>query len=210
VGVTERLDRGDVVTLPPVAVGVSDHHRQFPGTLSVTPETFEAVVRETVESLAAHGLRKVVVVNGHGGNDDALRRAARALRRAETAFVVPWNWWANRSATHEELFGRDHVGHAGAAETSVVSALAPDLVDGDALSEADAGAGDVWGVHVAGAMVLDDPADFSDNGAVGVPSEGSAEAGERLLDEACADLDTLCDWLGEREFASLLPAEHRG
>jgi creatinine amidohydrolase len=207
--VATRLDREDCVVLPPVPIGVSDHHRQFPGTLSVSPDTFAAYVRETVESLAAHGLRKVVVVNGHGGNDDALRRVARALRADGTAFVVPWNWWSNRDADHEELFGRSHVGHAGAAETSVVRALAPDLVDGEAIDDADAGSGDVWGVHVAGAMVLDDAADFSDNGVVGVPSEGSAAAGERLLDGAVADLDALCAWLEPKEFASLLPADHR-
>lgn len=209
VGVIERLDRDDAVVLPPLAVGVSDHHRQFSGTLSLSPETFEASVREIVESLAAHGVQKVIVVNGHGGNDDALRRAARRLRQEETAFVVPWNWWSNLTDDHEALFGRDHVGHAGAAETSVISALAPSLVDGETVEEADAGAGDVWGVHVAGAMVLDDAADFSDNGAVGVPSDGNAEAGERLLDAASADLDALCDWLTAREFASLLPAGHR-
>jgi creatinine amidohydrolase len=208
-GVTTRLDREDCVVLPPLAVGVSDHHRQFSGTLSVSPETFEAYVRETVESLAAHGLRKVVVVNGHGGNDDALRRVARRLREEETAFVVPWNWWSNLTAEHEALFDRDHVGHAGAAETSVVSALAPALVDEARIGEADAGAGGVWGVHVGGTMVLDDAADFSDNGVVGVPSDGSAEAGERLLDAAVADLDALCDWLRAQPFASLRPAEHQ-
>jgi creatinine amidohydrolase len=207
--VASRLPRDDVVVLPTVPVGVSDHHRQFPGTLSVSPETFAAYVRETVESLADHGLRKVVVVNGHGGNDDALRRVARTLRRAETAFVVPWNWWANLGDVHAELFGRDHVGHAGAAETGVVRALAPDLVDETALDDADAGAGERWGIHVAGTMVFDDVADFSDNGAVGVPSEGSPEAGERLLGRAVADLDTLCEWLARRPFTSLLPAPRR-
>jgi creatinine amidohydrolase len=207
--VATRLQRDDVVVLPTVPVGVSDHHRQFAGTLSVSPETFGAYVRETVESLAAHGLRKVVVVNGHGGNDDALRRVARALRTEERAFVVPWNWWANRDTDHETLFGRTHVGHAGTAETSVVRTLAPDLVDVDALADADAGAGDVWGVHVAGAMVMDDATDFSDNGVVGVPSAGSAAAGERLLDGAVTDLDALCEWLVDRPFGSLMPADSR-
>jgi creatinine amidohydrolase len=208
--VTERLDRDDVVSLPSIPVGVSDHHRQFPGTLSVSPETFAAYVRETVESLAAHGVEKVVVVNGHGGNDDALRRVARDLRRAERAFVVPWNWWANLADEHESSFGRTHVGHAGAAETSVVRAVAPGLVDDDALEDADAGAADTWGVHVAGAMVLDDVVDFSENGVVGVPTDGSAAAGERLLDAAVADLETLCAWLAARPFETLLPADRPG
>jgi creatinine amidohydrolase len=78
-------DHPDAVVLPPVSVGVSAHHRQFHGTLWVSESTFESVVRETLASAASHGVRKAVVVNGHGGNTGAIHRAARSLRGAETA-----------------------------------------------------------------------------------------------------------------------------
>ena len=207
--VAERIDRADTVRLPTVPVGVSDHHRQFHGTLSVTPETFEDYVGETVASLADHGVRKVVLVNGHGGNSDALRRAARRLRRQEVAFAVPWNWWSNLDDLTRELFGEDGIGHADATETSMVYAVAGDLVREDTLSEAEAGAADSWGKSVHGGEVGFDTADFSESGAVGRPTEASREAGERLLDAATDDLDALVDWLAGRPFADLLPREHR-
>ncbi|MDS0297948.1 creatininase family protein [Halogeometricum sp. S1BR25-6] len=137
--VAESVDRADAVVLPPIPVGVSSHHLQFDGTLTVSSETFAAYVEETVESLATHGVRKVVVVNGHGGNDDALERAARRLRSEETAFVVPWNWWSNLDETAEELFGTEGIGHADEMETSMVYAAAPELVREDALAAAEEG-----------------------------------------------------------------------
>jgi creatinine amidohydrolase len=207
--VAERIDRADTVRLPTVPVGVSDHHRQFHGTLSVTPETFEDYVGETVASLADHGVRKVVLVNGHGGNSDALRRAARRLRRQEVAFAVPWNWWSNLDDLTRELFGEDGIGHADATETSMVYAVAEDLVREDALPEAEAGAADSWGKSVHGGEVGFDTADFSESGAVGRPTAASREAGERLLKSATDDLDALVDWLAGRPFADLLPREHR-
>jgi creatinine amidohydrolase len=207
--VAGRIDRDDAVRLPTVPVGVSDHHRQFHGTLSVTPETFEDYVGETVASLADHGVRKVVLVNGHGGNSDALRRAARRLRRQEVAFAVPWNWWANLGDLTSELFGEDGIGHADATETSMVYAVAEDLVREDALADAEAGAADSWGKSVHGGEVGFDTVDFSDSGAVGRPTEASREAGGRLLRSATDDLDALIGWLVERPFADLLPREHR-
>jgi creatinine amidohydrolase len=166
-------------------------------------------VGETVASLADHGVRKVVLVNGHGGNGDALRRAARRLRRQEVAFAVPWNWWSNLGGLAAELFDEEGIGHAGATETSMVYAVAADLVREDALDAAEAGAADSWGKSVHGGEVGFDTADFSESGAVGHPTEASREAGRRLLRSATDDLDALLDWLAERPFADLLPQDHR-
>src|SRR6056297_3434763 len=54
----ELEDRDDVAVLPTVPVGVSDHHRQYDGTLSVDPEVFEWYVRDVASSMANHGIRK--------------------------------------------------------------------------------------------------------------------------------------------------------
>lgn len=202
------LDREDVVVLPTLPVGVSEHHRQFDGTLHVDPTTFEWFVAETVESLAAHGVHKAVAVNGHGGNSDALRRAARDLRGAETAYVAPWNWWESVEPELEELFD-EAGGHADAAETSMVMHLREELVREDALEAAEAGATDGWGQSVHGATLGFDTADFSTSGAVGRPTQGSAEAGAELFDAALAQLDALVDWLADQPFADLVPEPHR-
>lgn len=207
--VARAPDREDAVVLPTVPVGVSAHHRQFDGTLWAEPETFEDYVGEICASIASHGVRKVVVVNGHGGNADALRRAARRLRARETAFVAPWNWWDALDGLDEELFDQSGIGHADAMETSMVAHVASDLVREGALADAEAGAADGWGRSVHGAAVGFDTVDFSDSGAVGKPTAGDAEAGRKLYEQAAAELDALIGWLANRPFAHLLPEPHR-
>jgi len=80
----EGVDRADqpAVVAPPIPVGVAAEHRQFPGTLWVSENTFRAYVRETCQSLATHGWDRIVVVNGHGGNVPALR----------STFPTGWRW----------------------------------------------------------------------------------------------------------------------
>jgi len=202
-------DRDDAVVLPTIPVGVSEHHRQFHGTLWTDPETFEEYVRDVVESMAHHGVRKAVVVNGHGGNTDALQRAARSLRQEETAFAAPWNWWDSLDGLEEELFGDAGIGHADQMEASMMLRVADHLVREHAMAEAQDGASDSWGESVHGANVGFDTIDFSDSGAVGEPTLATHEAGDKLFEKAEEELAALVDWLGEQPFEALLPAEHR-
>ncbi|MFB6220113.1 MAG: creatininase family protein [Halolamina sp.] len=207
----EAVARGadtDAVVLPTVPVGVSSHHRQFDGTLWTEPETFEHYVADIAASVASHGVRKVVVVNGHGGNSAALQRAARRLREDEVAFVAPWNWFDALEGLDEELFDTP-IGHADAIETSMVLHVAEHLVRPEALEQAEAGASDSWGKSVHGANVGFDTVDFSESGAVGEPTAGSAEAGEALFEQATGELAALVDWLADQPFADLTPKPHR-
>jgi creatinine amidohydrolase len=198
--IAERVDNDAATLLPTLPVGVSDHHRQFHGTLSVSDGAFERFVRETVESLAGHGVRKVVAVNGHGGNEGALTRAARRLRAEGTAFLAPWHWWDATNVV---------VGHADQHETSVVLHLREELVDAGRLAEAEADGAASWGKRVHGASVGFDTADFTDSGAVGHPSEASAQLGRDLVEEGVEELDALVDWLAARPFDDLRPEPHR-
>jgi creatinine amidohydrolase len=202
------LDREDAVVLPTLPVGVSDHHRQFHGTLTVAPDTFRWFVEETLASVAEHGVRKAVVVNGHGGNSDAIQRAARSLRREAVAFAAPWNWWNSVTELTDELF-EGPGGHADGMETSMLLHVAADLVAEDQLDVAGEGAPDSWGKTVHGANVGFDTLDFTETGAVGDPAVGSRERGERLFEAASGELDALVDWLADQPFDDLLPREHR-
>jgi len=202
-------ERTGFLCTPTVNIGVSDHHRQFHGTLWTEPETLEEYVADVAASMADHGVRKTVVVNGHGGNAEAIERAARRLRADEVAFLAPWNWWSNLEGLERELFDQEGIGHADAMETSMVYAVAADLVREDALGAAEAGASDGWGVSVHGAAVGFDTADFSESGAAGRPTEASREAGRRLHEKASEELDALIDWLADQRFVDLLPEAHR-
>lgn len=201
-------DHPDALVLPPIPVGVSAHHRQFHGTLWTDPETFEAYVSGVIASVTEHGIRKAVIVNGHGGNSGALRRVARDLRDEEVAFATPWNWWSNLDALIEEELDTS-LGHADEVETSMMLAVAEDLVREAALEEAEEHGGDSWGESVRGASVGFDAIDFTESGAVGEPTKGSREVGRRLLDHASDDLAALVEWLAERDVADLWPRSHK-
>ncbi|ELY94380.1 creatininase [Natrialba chahannaoensis JCM 10990] len=201
-------DREDTVVLPTIPVGVSVHHRQFDGTLYVSAETFEQYVEETIASLAEHGVRKAVVVNGHGGNSGALRRAARTLRDEETAFAPPWNWWDSVEDVAADLFNEDG-GHADAMESSLLWHIREDLVQPDELEAAEAGASESWGESVHGAALGFDTIDFSESGAVGRPTQANPEKGEALFEAGSDQLDALLDWLAAQPLEDCWEREHK-
>jgi creatinine amidohydrolase len=201
-------DHPKAIVLPPIPVGVSAHHRQFDGTLWTDPETFENYIADIVASVTEHGVRKAVVVNGHGGNSGALRRAARNLRDEGVAFAAPWNWWSNLDALIEDELDTS-LGHADEVETSVMLAVAEEWVHEAALEEAEEGGADSWGKSVRGASIGFDTIDFTESGAVGEPTTGSREIGKKLLAHASDDLAALVDWLADRDLEALRPEEHK-
>ncbi len=181
----------DVVRTPTIPVGVSEEHRQFTGTLWVSPDTFRAYVKEVVESLCSHGWNRIVLVNGHGGNVPALGEvAARVSRRAE-ALVVPFTWFEAAETDFS-------MGHAGPIETSFLLHRHPELVETDRLEESAAEGASRWGEWVSGTNLAHDPAEFTANGTVGDPTDASAAEGEAMVEEATEALLDLFDAVAER------------
>ena len=80
--------RTDILVAPVVLAGVSEHHMGFPGTITLSPETFEAVVIDTARSLIRHGFKKLMIFNGHGGNTPALRAAVEKINQTTSATAV--------------------------------------------------------------------------------------------------------------------------
>jgi len=101
-------EKTGVPVLPVIPVGVSEHHRHFTGTLWVSPEIFRGYVKAISLSAASHGIRKILIVNGHGGNTSALMEVAGELRRKHEIF-----------AAVVIAFPPSMSGHADAGETSV-------------------------------------------------------------------------------------------
>jgi len=195
-GGVDRYD-GEAVLGPTIPVGVAAEHRQFPGTLWVSEDTFRDYVRETVSSLASHGWRRVVVVNGHGGNVDPLRELCGTLVRETDTYAVPFTWFD--AAAFEELEADIRMGHGGPAETSLLQHVAPELVDADRLDAAGEGAADRWGEWQSGVNLAYDSAEFSENGVVGDPRDGGSEVGEQLYESATTALAALLERVETRD-----------
>lgn len=170
----------DLTTLvaPTIPIGVAEEHRRFPGTMWVSPGTFRRYVREAMESLAEHGLDRIILVNGHGGNVDALREVCQRVTRDGTCFAAPVTWF-------ETIGEVDHgMGHGGPLETSLVWHIKAALIREGRLGEARDGASDRWGEWVAGVNLAVDTDQFSANGVVGDPSRADPELGAELLERS--------------------------
>ncbi|MFW5916912.1 MAG: creatininase family protein [Halorubrum sp.] len=186
---------GEVAVAPSIPVGVAEEHRAFDGTMWVSPETFRAYVREAAESLPGHGIDRVVFVNGHGGNVEALAEVARRFSRddAHDGYAVAFTWF---EAVGEHA---SDMGHAGPLETALLRATNPDLVREDRVAAAAAGGADRWGEWVSGVNLAHDSDEFTDNGVVGDPAAGDVERGEELLDLASDALADLAAAVVDRE-----------
>ena len=121
--------RHPVVVAPTVWSGLSEHHMPFGGTFTLDFATFRSLIECLCRSLERHGFRRVLLLNGHGGNVAALRVVVDELRGLDMRLQTATYWQVDPVAISEILERQSGVQHACEAETSMVMALRPELVD---------------------------------------------------------------------------------
>lgn len=181
--VGERLN---AFVAPTLRIGCSEHHLEFAGTLSLSPETFAAVVGDLVRSLARGGFRSVVLLPTHGGNFAPLGAALEQLGpvegieiRALTDVRALLAIAQLGAEEHGVDLGRGGL-HGGEWETSMLLAVRPDLVR---LDRAEAGyTGDLDAA--LGALFGTGIHEIAANGVLGDPADSSVEHGARYWDRA--------------------------
>jgi creatinine amidohydrolase/Fe(II)-dependent formamide hydrolase-like protein len=115
------------IVLPPIAYGVSYHHDDFPGTLSISPDTLSRMVYEIGVAAARNGITKLLIINGHGGNSAALHFAAQMINR-DTGIFTAVDTGESSDTDIDKLTETPNDVHAGEVETSTTLALRPELV----------------------------------------------------------------------------------
>ncbi len=115
----EAAKRTGVAALPAIPFGVSFHHMHFPGTITIAERVLEEYVLEVLKSLAKWGVKKVLIINGHGGNLYPLMIASRRAREELGIKAYIYQWWTSSREKLAELFEPEERGHAAAAETSL-------------------------------------------------------------------------------------------
>jgi creatinine amidohydrolase len=118
------------VVTPPVWTGYSPHHMDFKGTVTLEGATFTSLIANIANSLAHHGFRKILVLNGHGGNANLLRGAAQTLRFEQGVKVAVASYWdfALGEIGAWRRSGPGGINHACEMETSLMLALREDMV----------------------------------------------------------------------------------
>jgi creatinine amidohydrolase len=123
------------VVAPPIPVGVSYHHMDFAGTLTLSPDTLQLVLTEVAESLRQHGITHFFFLSGHGGNEATLEVLVTKLRFQRGFHVASLFYFALARDIMSEGAVSERWGHACEVETSLALYLRPDLVDGDQVSQ---------------------------------------------------------------------------
>jgi creatinine amidohydrolase len=193
---------GRVLFAPLLWLGNSDHHLDFPGTLSAAPRPYLDVLNGLLENFITHGFRRLVFINGHGGNDvpgkQVVFEARQRHRQRSDLLLVFATYWSLGGQPH--LVNRDlkqeKMGHACEWETSMMLRLAPQLV-GDLKQVPPVEPGNAFEPATRGWITKD----RSGPGHIGDPRRATAEKGETLFrvfsDDVGAFLERVIAWDGK-------------
>jgi len=182
--------------LPLVPYGVSYHHNRFPGTISISNETMAGFIYDIGKSLAANGIKKLVIINGHGDNRPTLNFAAQMLNRDCELFVCV-DTGESSDTDIDKLITTKEDAHAGEVETSTALATRPHLVKMD-LAQPD--------INQFSNAYLDFSSDrgvswfaytdqYSESGVIGDPTLATAQKGKRIWEIMIAHLVSLVEEL---------------
>ena len=199
--VATRLDDsfgGRLLVLPTQTVGCSEHHMRYPGTLTLSHDTYRSAVVDVAESAFRHGFQRLLILNGHGGNQFVNGVIAEILGQRHPGIeTIVTNWW---TPAREALLTLQEgpigsVGHACEFETSVMSIIAAGRVDLDAarddgfLHRAPSLHLDL--LHAPSAVAYRAQHELSESGVYGQPSLASPAKGIQILDAVDRALVTL-------------------
>jgi len=206
-------NKTNVLCLPVVPFGVSSHHRQFWGTIFIPSRVFSEYVKHVCLSLSYYGIKKVVIVNGHGGNTSALLDMAKELRKQDV-FVTVFIWWKTAEMLLPNLFTIEERKHASAEETSMNLALHSHLVAMDKAPDVDTKEVSSFLKSMikevrGNALAL--PFDFADitkSGVSGKSSTATSDAGKKVLEITVDALVRHIEQLKEFDMKEIEPKPH--
>ena len=181
-----------VIVAPTVRVSLAEHHMAFGGSLTLDYATFCALLRCMVGSIHRQGFARILLLNGHGGNISALRPIIDQLTRELAVRLASASYWELAADAFETILeGQQSLQHACEAETSMVLALAPELVD---LAAARCVACNTAGFGKGNGVYRYRPiGEWAASGVVGTPQLASADKGHRLLAAAADALHWVLD-----------------
>lgn len=196
----ETAKKAGVTCLQVVPFGVSSHHKQFWGTIFVSSNVFKDYVKDVCLSLSYYGVKKIVIVNGHGGNLCALMEMARELRDLGI-FISVFQWWNAANRLLPDLFKSGEKGHAAAMETSVNLALHPDIVNMSVAVDEET---HKHAVKTEGVTLPLSTIDETSSGVFGVSTTASAEKGAEVFEAVVDKLVEHVNLLKESGVKSLM------
>ena len=155
----QAIDEFPVLVLPSIWMAYSPHHMTYPGTITLKFQTFVEVLTQVAACIHTHGFKKIIFLNGHGGNTPTIAAIRVKLPSEDNIPAIGYTYWELPSMPEQlakiSQSDKGSIGHAGEMETSLQLYLQPELVDKKNLK---------WAP-----------------GVLGDPSKGTRQKGERLI-----------------------------
>lgn len=168
-----------VICLPTLPFGVDCNQLAFPLAIHVSQANLDAMIRDVLASLKRHGIRKTLIVNGHGGND--FTPLIRQVQCDLDVHVFLANWWTVATDKYSTIFDKPD-DHAGQFETSVAMELFSDLVELAQASDGHARPFRFEALNKGYVRTSRDFARLNDHCAAGDPTGATADRGRKYLD----------------------------
>jgi creatinine amidohydrolase len=207
-------EKENAIVAPAIPYGISHCHMSFPGTITLNTDTLFRVMTDICDSLFKHGVKKFVLINGHGHNNPTLQTFMDEFKAPRDVHLFLIQWWIAGFKLTTELWSPDREdlpdGHAADVETSAMLAIDPDLVDMDRADKvvlSTLGKSRIKFNKSTAAALLGYPVDlvtvsdfkqFTQSGVIGSALNASTDKGETVLNK-------VSDFLAElvRELKSL-------
>ncbi|WP_150451629.1 creatininase family protein [Arenibacter lacus] len=189
-----------VVVLPTIPFGVNTGQMDVKLCMNMSPSTQYAVLKDVVQVLDAHDIRKLVIVNGHGGNN--FKQFIRELSlEFPKVFVCALNWWNN---TDPQPYFEEPGDHAGELETSVVMHLTPEWVL--SLDQAGSGKGKTFkikGLKEGWVSSQRQWTQVTEDTGVGNPQFSTAEKGKKFFDVSAKNIGAFMEALSKADLEDM-------
>lgn len=203
-GVEEANRRGArCLLLPVLPYGCNTNLDQVPWGMSLQPRTLMDVVADIVASVGRQGVRKVLIVNAHGGNTSTLLATLRELYEKSSVFVATVDQWDLSSPAEAEIRETEETGHACEIETSLLLHLYPDRVAMEAAEPTRVRKtifSDREGVNFVSPWHA-----YTRNTGIGDPTKATAEKGRRMIEAGVERLAAILKDLSEAPMTDLFP-----
>lgn len=202
-----------VLVLPPVSYGYTHHVMDFPGTINIEPSTFVRYLLDITRSVAYHGFKRIIIINGHGSNHPLVEQAGRQTNLQTDALCLTLSWWNLISDYWNEEVRTSVIpggcAHACELETSMYlhvdgESVRVDRTAGNIPDYMKLPGGEKWQyvdltAGTGPATIVDWTSGYTETGAFGEPEKATAEKGRLVFERAVSEFNELIKWFRERE-----------
>jgi creatinine amidohydrolase len=191
-----------ILVLPTIPFGCSPDVMSYPYTVTIRPTTLLRLLEDLIVSLAAHGIRKFVILNGHGGNTGTIEALTRELYGRHGAFIAGLDWWITVADVVSQVQETDELSHADEIETSQSLEICPELVRMDVAEKTRTNPTQLKKMKQYGGKFLSPWHLYTKNAGVGDPTRATKAKGKKIVSAAVERIAEI--------FVELARAKHKG